>query len=419
MTRLIHTCLAMLVLAAPARAVEISLSCGVIGGQYNVCQDSVDRWERRTGHTVRIVPTPQASNDQLVFFRERLARPESGEVIDVVKIDTIWVNFVEQYLVDLSAYSEGAETQHFAALVENASFEGELKALPLWSDVGLFFYRKDLLEKHGAAVPRTWDEMETVARQIQAAERAEGNRIWGYIFDGDAGEGLTCNAMEWLATMGGAQILDAEGRVAVDDPAAMDTLRRVKGWIGDIAPPDVTTLNNESAREMFQDGGAVFMRNWPYVWALAQEDWSKVKGKVGVTTLPGGAAGSGAGTSGGWYLGVSQDSAHPEIAADLVLHMTSKNEQLQRALFSSVNPTRPELYSNPDIRNMSDFFGEIFAALQTAINRPNAELRGSYTFVSDRWSETVNAYLSGGAEDPSTLFAPLQEQLARLERRGW
>lgn len=405
-------------LAAPAMAVEITLSCGTIGSQYNICQQSVDRWSKMTGHTVRLVQVPQKTNDQLEFFRLKLAQPDPSDPLDVVKIDTIWINFVEQYLIDLGPYTNGAETEHFSRLITNATFQDGLKALPLWSGVGLFYYRKDLLEAYGEPVPRTYSEMERIAARIQAAERRRNAGFWGFVFEATPGEGLTCNALEWLGAMGGVQILDDANQVNVNDPTALATLQRVKGWIGTIAPPEVLDLNNETARIFFQNGNALFMRNWPYAWALSQEPGSPLVGKVGVSSMLAGPAGSG-GTHGGWYLGVSKASKHPEIAADLVRFMTNKDEQLQRALFNSQNPTRPALYSNPDIRNVSEFFQVVFGGLQLALNRPNAALRGSYVYVSNTWSQSVHDYFAAPGADPAPIFDRLQDQLARLERRGW
>jgi trehalose/maltose transport system substrate-binding protein len=402
-----------------AWAEEIVLSCGTYGSKTNICESSVARWEKKTGHKVRYVQVPKKTNDQLDFFRMALAQPKEEEPLDVVMLDAIWINFVEEYLIDLASYSGGAESEHFRTLVENATFEGGLKAMPLWTGVGLLYYRSDLLEKYGEPVPRTWGELEAIAARVQTAERKENPEFWGFVFEATSGEGLTCNALEWLNALGGPPILDAEGNVAVDAPEAMATLKRVKGWIGTISPPNVVDMNNEQARVFFQNGKALFMRNWPYAWAPSQKADSPLKGKVGVTSMMAGPTGNGQGIHGGWYLGVSRHSKHAEISADLVKHMTSQDEQLQRALFHSQNPTRPALYSDPDVRAVSDFFEVVYGGLQAAANRPNAQLRGSYIYVSNAYSATLNSYLSGEEDDPQPIFAALQEQMARLQRRDW
>ena len=66
------------------------------------------------------------------------------------------------------------------------------------------------------------------------------------------------------------------------------------------------------------------MRNWPYVYSLANDKDSPVKGKFDIAPLPGQEAGKGVATLGGWQLAISKYSAHPKEAADFVLFLTSK-----------------------------------------------------------------------------------------------
>src|SRR5258708_17186647 len=97
-----------------------------------------------------------------------------------------------------------------------------------------------------------------------------------------------------------------------------------KSWIGSISPPGVLSYQEEESRGVWQTGNAVFMRNWPYAYALGNGDDSAVKGKFGVTTLPVGPAGSGpAATLGGWNLALSKYSKHPEAAIALARFLAS------------------------------------------------------------------------------------------------
>ena len=101
---------------------------------------------------------------------------------------------------------------------------------------------------------------------------------------------------------------------------------------------------------MFQSGNAVFMRNWPYAWALGNADDSAVKGKIGVSALPkGGDDGKHTGALGGWQLAVSKYSPNAEIAADLVAYLTSYDEQKRRAIEGSYNPTIAALYEDEEV----------------------------------------------------------------------
>jgi trehalose/maltose transport system substrate-binding protein len=82
----------------------------------------------------------------------------------------------------------------------------------------------------------------------------------------------------------------------------------VKGWVGTISPKGVTTYQEEESRNAFQEGHAAFLRNWPYVYALANGKDSLVKGRVDVTTLPQGDGPNAGHTStlGGWQLMLHQ-----------------------------------------------------------------------------------------------------------------
>src|SRR5690606_25859027 len=105
-------------------------------------------------------------------------------------------------------------------------------ALPFYTDAPALFYRKDLLEKYNKQVPKTWDEMTATAKEIMDKERAEGKSdLWGFVFQGNAYEGLTCNALEWIKSSGGGQIVEADGTISINNEKAAAAIDRAKGWI--------------------------------------------------------------------------------------------------------------------------------------------------------------------------------------------
>ena len=181
--------------------------------------EELNQFTQETGIRVQILPAPEVALEQLETWRNLL---ESGaKVPDVYGIDVIWPGILADNLVDLKAYVPEQEiATHFPELIRNNTVNGRLVALPYNLGEGLLFYRVDLLHKYGYPVPpKTWDELEKMAKRIQAGERAKGNKdFWGYVWQGAPSEALTCNALEWQVSEGGGTILDENGRITVNNP---------------------------------------------------------------------------------------------------------------------------------------------------------------------------------------------------------
>lgn len=403
---------------APVAGAEISISCGALGVELDLCTKAVQAWERQTGNKVTIVTTPNSSTDRLTLYLQVLA--SRTDEIDVLQIDVVWAGLLASHLTDLKPYMGDAPAAHFSTLIENNTVGGRLVAMPWWTDVGVLYYRQDLLQQHGLEPPRTWQEMTNTARRIQDAERASGNgRIWGFVFQGKSYEGLTCNALEWIDAFRGGTIIDAEGRITVDNPRAIEALTLAGSWIGDISPKGVLNYDEEEARGVFQTGNAVFMRNWPYAWSLTQREDSPVRGKVGVMPLPrGGLDGKRSGTLGGWHLAVSRYSKHPKEAADLVAFLTGIEQQKKRAITAAYNPTYPALYSDPEILAANPFFAELLEPLRSAAARPSRIAGPHYNRLSSDVFRAVHDILGGAAA--KSRVSLLNEDLDRLKyRAGW
>ncbi|GEK47605.1 sugar ABC transporter substrate-binding protein [Bisbaumannia pacifica] len=398
-----------------ALAADLTISCGAVGVELELCEQGVNQWEEQTGHSVDIVSTPNSSTERLSLYQQILSANSSD--IDVLQIDVVWPGLLANHLLDLGeTLGEDAAAGHFPAIVENNTVDGRLVAMPWFTDAGVLYYRKDLLEEYGFEPPETWEELTAIAREIQAGEQAAGDRIWGYVFQGRAYEGLTCNALEWVASHGGGTIVDAEGNLTVNNADAASALDLAASWIGDITPEGVLNYTEEEARGLFQSGNAVFMRNWPYAWSLAQGEESEVRGRVGVVKLPHGEGGNSAATLGGWNLAVSRYSENPELAADLVAFLTGEAEQKRRAIEGSYNPTLERLYADEEVLAAVPFFGTLYDTFANAVARPSAATGESYGRVSNAFFDTTHSVLSGEMSATDAL-PQLEGQLRRLERR--
>jgi trehalose/maltose transport system substrate-binding protein len=181
----------------------------------------------------------------------------------------------------------------------------------------------------------------------------------------------------------------------------------------------VLNYTEEEGRGVFQSGNALFMRNWPYVWALVQSQDSAVKDKVGVAPLPrGGEAGTHASTLGGWGLAVSRYSAHPKLAAELVSYLSSAQEQKRRALIGAYNPVIESLYQDPELLAAMPYYAQLHSILNDGVMRPASITADRYPRVSNAFFDRVHGVLAGELPVDQAL-AELESELTRIKRRNW
>ena len=210
----------------------------------------------------------------------------------------------------------------FDAIVENNTVDGKLVGIPFFTDAGLLYYRTDLIEQYSdqlteAGLPEdpaeyTWANLEQAAQIIQEGEQGAGNaNFTGFTWQGNSYEGLTCDALEWVASAGGGTIVSPEGEITVFNEDAIAAVEQAAGWVGTISPSGVTEFQEEDARRIWSAGNAAFMRNWPYAYSLSQAEDSPIAGNVGIAPLPSGESGDRAACLGGWQIAVSEYSEQP------------------------------------------------------------------------------------------------------------
>ena len=330
----------------------------------------LEEFTRQTGIPAQIMAAPEGAVEQLSVWRGLL--DSRAEAPDVYAIDIIWPSVLADSLIDLKPYvPEEDIAVHFPELIANYTVNGKLVALPHNLNEGLLFYRIDLLAKYGYhAPPKTWEELETMAKRIQAGERANGNKdFWGFVWEGAPSEALTCNALEWQGSEGGGTILDEHGKVKVNNPDVIRSWTMAARWVGSISPPGVTAYREWDAFNMWQEGKAAFMRNWTNAYVAAHAENSPTRGLFDVTPLPRGRA-SIAATLGGNGYGVSRYSRHPREAAMLVRFLASPEEQARRCRKVAEPPTIPALYKDAEVLAANPYVSRVLQARGGAVLRP-------------------------------------------------
>ncbi len=397
------------------KGIELSMTCGGKGKQFEECVKSVKEWEEKTGNKVNLVSVPAEANEKLALYQQFLAAKSKN--LDIYLIDVIWPSLLANHLEDLSNFiPEEEKSAHFEHIIQNNTVNGALVAMPLYTEVGVLYYRKDLLEKYSLNVPQTWEELTETSLKIQTAERkTQKKKMWGYIFQGKAAEGLTVNGLEWLASYGSPLILLENGKVSLNTTQAKKALKVVSSWIGRISPEGVLNYNEEDGRGVFQSSNAVFLRSWASVWGLVNAQDSQIKGLVGITALPkGGVDGKHTNMLGGQQLAVSKYSEHKAEAISLIRHLTGAKEQKRKALSASFLPTHPALYSDTEILDKHPHFAEIYPLFESSIMRPARQIGLKYSQVSKEFFMTLHEILAKKGEKIEGKLQDLNNKISEI-----
>jgi len=393
---------------------EVTVAAGSVGKELELTQKAAQMYmEKHPDVKVNVLSTPDLANDRLGLYLQFLEAKSSK--VDVYQVDVIWPGDLAQHFIDLNKYgAEKVADKHFQEIVQNNTVNGRLVAIPWFTDAGLLYYRTDLLKKYDRKVPKTWTELQETAKYIMEKERAAGNPdFYGYVWQGNAYEGLTCDALEWVFSNGGGTIVSPDKKITINNKKAIEAIDMAAGWIGDISPTGVTGMGEEDARKMWEAGNALFMRNWPYAYTLGNADSSQIKGKFDVAPLPAGDSGSSAAALGGWNLAVSKYSEHPEVAADVALFMASEKIQKMRAVEGSFNPTIKSLYKDEDVLEAAPFFGKLYEVFTNAVARPSTATAPNYNQVSEIFFQGVHSVLTGES-DASTAVQYMELDLQDL-----
>ena len=350
------------------------------------------RFTRDTGIKVNVVPHPAASDQSYSQLVRAFSQKSSS--IDVAMIDVVWPGAFAPYLVNLKPKLGKQSKLHIKSIVQNNTIGGKLVAMPWFGDYGILYYRTDLLKKYDyKAPPKTWGQLFTMARKIQNGEQKTNKNFYGFVFQGNAYEGLTCNALEWIASAGGGSIISG-GKATIDNARARTILDAMRNQIGKTTPRGVTSYQEDQTEHAFDDGNAAFARNWPYQYGIGATAGSKVKGKFSVTVLPHGSAGKSVGTVGGWQLAVSKFSKHKNAAIEFVRYMTSPAVEKFDALTNSNVPTIVSVAKDKAVRAKNPYLKPAIASVPR-VTRPAKFLKTHYNEASKVVYQGVNQILNG------------------------
>jgi multiple sugar transport system substrate-binding protein len=341
--------------------------------------------------------------------------------LDVFFMDVIWPSEFASagWTLPLDRFFSTAEQGKFLeAPIAANRYRGEIFGVPLFIDAGLLYYRKDLLEKHRMAPPRHWPELVEQAKTVLAAERDA--HLVGYSGQFKQYEGLVCNMMEFILGNGGA-LWDEQRLVsAVQQERAKQAVRFVRDQIiGEISSRGVLAYEEPESVALFAQGRAIFHRNWPYAWRVANDpEQSRVIGKVGMMPLPAFPGAKGASTLGGWQIGISRFSKIPEVAWRFVAFMTSHQMQKRIAFSTGRAPTRKALYTDPELLAQVPWLESMLQTFKQAVPRPRTPVYAPLSNIMQRYFSAALALPDSKIDQRSALAARDMDRVLDLLREA-
>ena len=289
---------------------------------------------------------------------------------DIINMDIVWVpKFAAAgWVRDLTDKISPKQLSKFIpGNVEGGRYRGKLYRIPHASDAGMLYYRKDILEQAGITAPKTFEDMAKISQNLQK----QGKVTWGYLWQGKQYEGVSAMFVEVLSGFGGFWANPQTFEVGLDKPEAIKAVEFLKNTIASsISPPGVTTYGEEETRLLFQNGKALFLRNWPYVWKLANTEGSKVRGKIAIEPMLSSIGKTGGSCLGGWGWGIAKTSKHPEQAWKAIQYLTSEETQRKFILETGLVPSYKSLFTNKEIVAKYPHYPQLLKVVERPALRP-------------------------------------------------
>jgi len=318
---------------------------------------------------------PSGGDELLTKYTTALRARSSS--MDILSIDIIYpAQFgASEWTTPItdSQWPASERAKYLPGPVQGCTYKGKIWAAPYRTDLGILYYRKDLLPTPAA----TYDDLDKTSKSVSPSKIK-----YGYVWQGSQYEGLVCDFIEVVHGYGG-EVIDQNNNVVVNSPQNLQALTQMVSWVGTISPSAVTTYTEEPARLAWQNGDSAYMRNWPYAYVTSNDPkQSKVANKFDIAPLPhGGSESAGHSAIGGWNLAINAFSKNPDAAWEFVHYMLQSDAQKQGAIGASWTTTLQSVYDDATVQSKQPLFTKLKPILQNAKPRP----------VSAKYSDVSNA----------------------------
>lgn len=400
-----------------SKQLTLAVNSGVEGDALK--QAALD-YENQTGIHINIAEFPYLN----LFEKELNDLNAKTGAYDLIMLDDPWFpKFAStEFLIDLKPFYEkrgqsGPDDDFVAnslALCRYPYQTGALYALPYVGNSQLFFYRKDIFQKHNLKEPSNWDDVLAAAKvfnELETTGAPGGGKMYGYVMRAAQGNAAVADFMPIFWAYG-AEMFDANGNPTVNSAEGIAALKSMLE-LGKYSPPGYASFNADEVSAHLLQGTAAMSINWPaWISAFSDPSKSKVVGKIEFTVMPG-ARNPGRAEIGNWLIGIPRDAKNADAAFDFLVWATNR-EQMKSSAMRGNPPTRKSIFVDPEMIAKFPAYPAQLRSLENSRPRPRTPL----------WNEVENAFgiflskANSGELSAEDALNQANTEIAKIIERG-
>lgn len=359
----------------------------------------IDRFNQAYLNRIKVIPvnlpfTKFTTNER----KEILARSlrSKSDRIDIFAVDVIWVPRFARWgypLTSLFDDKELSKINNYA--LESCYYDKRLVALPLYIDVGLMYYRKDILKQlpDFETIEKKLKESITWREFIQLGKRLRYMKHPFYIFPGDSYEGMICSFHETLSLDQGNFIFNRDS-LDLNTKEAERGLQLLVDLINKykLTPAAVTKFDEYKSYLYALNNDAIFLHGWPGFhihYRNAIEDTTKIN-NFSIAALPHFKGSKNFAVYGGWNLMISKYSSKKQAAIKFLKFIQQRDNQELLYKAGGYIPINKAIFQDSVFINKNEELKYYSQLLDSGKHRP---FRVDYTKISDIMSYFLNLAL--------------------------
>jgi len=360
-------------------------------------QQVIDEFNEKYHGKIKVIPIELAFKEFTTNDRKELiarALRSKSDKFDVFSVDQIWVQRFAKWGEPLNKYISIDTADEILHEPLKSCYAGStLVALPMNIDVGMMYFRNDLLNKlkNYQELKSELDSSITWNKFIELGKKLNSKNHPFYIFPADDYEGLVCSFME-LDLTASPNSFNNEKKINLLNKGSINALQLLTNLVQKykISPANVLDFDETASFKYYITNNGYFLRGWPSYKKDKKNlnDSPAKEDDLSYSPLPRLEGFPPRAILGGWNIMISKSSRNKEAAVKFLKFVIS--EQAQQILYTKGGylPILNSFYSDSAYPKLK-FFKKL---IDNGVHRPFLE---NYTSISDILAYYIHKAISG------------------------